>query len=102
MSRAAQIHKTKEDLVALLRALANDETLQIEFDEECRNNFFAWNQNLILSEKMVRLPEISPQQNLRDEDKIENLEKQGRAALDMALSYILFHDKEIHAQKKFV
>lgn len=95
MSNQAQINKVKEDLLATARSLVHDVAVQIEFDENCRNNFFSWNQKLIAGEKNFLLPEIN--ENFAD----ENLIKNARAASDMALCYFLFHDDELHQQKKF-
>jgi len=90
MSQHAQNSKVKEDAIALLRALAGDETLQVEFDEERKNYFVSLNQNLISEDKKVMLPLLD-----------EEINQASRAALDMALCYYLFHDPQLHAEKKF-
>ncbi len=82
----SQNNQIKENLVATLQALVADENLQVEFDAEQKNNFFSWNQNLVLSEKKVRLPEVE--------------RKQFRAAPDLAACYLLAHDKKLHQEKK--
>ena len=89
MQNQAQIHKIKEDQIALLRAFTGDENLQIEFDEERKNDFISLDQNLISQSKKVILPFV------------ESEISANRAALDLALCYFLFHDSEIHSWKKF-
>ena len=89
-SKTAQINKIKERLTAVARAILADELLQIEFDQNQQNNFFAWNQNLILDEKKFLLPQIQTNEN-----SIIN----SRAAADLASCYLLFHDQEIHQKK---
>jgi cobaltochelatase CobT len=84
-SKTSQNNQIKENLVATLQALVADENLQVEFDAEQKNNFFSWNQNLVLSEKKVRLPEVE--------------RKQFRAAPDLAACYLLAHDKKLHQEK---
>ncbi len=91
MQNQVQIHKIKEDQIALLRALAGDENLQIEFDEERKNNFILLNQNLLSPTKKVVLPNVESE-----------ISTGSRAALDVGLCYFLFHDSKIHSQKKFV
>lgn len=91
MSRSAQIHKIKEDQIALLRALAGDETLQIEFDEDRKNSFFSWNQNFLDADHKITLPFVETEDFFLD----------NRAALDLSLCYFLFHDSALHQQKTF-
>lgn len=62
----------RENLIATIRALVSDESIQVEFLEDSSNNFFAWNQNLV-KEKRVFVNE-------------------SRAACDLAACYLLFHD----------
>ncbi len=103
----SQTNKIKEDLIATLRGLANDESLRVEFDENCQNNFSSWDQNLVLDEKIIMLPQVLKQ--VQDDDfptshpeLVPGSIKNFRAASDMALCYLLFHDKETHQQKNFV
>jgi cobaltochelatase CobT len=96
-SKNSQTNKIKEDLTATLCALLFDESVQIEFDENCPNNFFIWNQNLISGEKKITVPQVEVAEILFE----ESIMKRFRAASDMAACYLLFHDKEIHAQKDF-
>lgn len=102
----SQTNKIKEDLIATLRGLANDESLHIEFDENCQNNFSSWDQNLVLDEKIIMLPQVLKQ--VQDSDfptshpeLVSGSIKHFRAASDMALCYLLFHDKETYQQKNF-
>ena len=88
--KPSQANQTKEQIISIVQAIASDESLQIEFQEEQKNDFFAWNQNLLLDEKNLLLPQIKIE---------ENLIKTYRAASDMALCYLLFHDKKIHQAK---
>jgi len=90
MSQRAENQQLKEDSTALLRALAGDETLQVEFDEEKKNYFVSLNQNLISGDKKITLP--------FEDDEISQA---SRAALDLALCYYLFHDSALHGEKKF-
>ncbi len=101
MKKNSQTHisETKEKLVTILQNLAGDGALQIEFEEEVKNNFFAWNQNLVSGsgdKKKVVLPEV----NLAEPDNHELIE-QFRAVSDMALCYILFHDKKLNDDKNY-
>ena len=91
-SKNFQTNQIKEHLTATLRALVADESVQVEFEEEVKNNFFAWNQNLVLDEKRVAVPQIQVDEIFSE----ENLVKRFRAASDLAASYLLFHDKKLH------
>ncbi len=79
----------KENLIATLRAMTRDESLQVEFDDNASDDFFAWNQNLV-SEKKVVLPNLPTNYDLP---------LYSRAAADMAAAYLLFHDNQLHSQK---
>ena len=91
-SKNFQTNQIKEHLTATLRALVADESVQVEFEDEVKNNFFAWNQNLVLDEKRVAVPQIQVDEIFSE----ENLAKRFRAASDLAASYLLFHDKKLH------
>jgi cobalamin biosynthesis protein CobT len=80
----------KENLIATLRAISADQSLQVEFLDDVKNNFFGWDQNLIIEEKAI-LPQISNDESLQTQDS--------RASADLAASYLLFHNFEIHQQK---
>lgn len=90
------INQIGAELLATMRALTSDETLQVRFDAGCQNNFFGWMQNLC-SEKQMTLPEIK---FYGDKNSTNNLEKitalkRLRAASDMASCYSMFHDPKI-------
>ena len=80
----------KENLIATLRAIVADQSLRVEFLDEVKNNFFGWDQNLIIEEKAI-LPQISNDESLQIQAS--------RASADLAASYLLFHNSEIHQQK---
>lgn len=84
MSTQAQINKAKEDLNSLLKSLAGNVEVKIEFDGDLKNNFFKLNENLVKQESFI-LPEIKA-----EDDFVQHC----RAALDMALGYFLFHDSK--------
>ncbi len=71
-----------DELLAILKALSKNDDIKLEFNHNLENNFFSWNQNLIDENKI-----IIPQ----GKDVVES-----RAAVDLAASYLLFHDKLIH------
>jgi cobaltochelatase CobT len=96
-SKNSQINQIKEDLIATLRAIVCDEVVQVEFDENQRNNFFSWNQNLVFDEKKVLIPAIQTDEIFSE----ENLVRRFRASLDMAACYLLFHDKKIEQEQNF-
>lgn len=79
--------KEKQDLSVVLNGLARKDSAAIEFEDNLANNFFSFDQNLVLSEKKIILPTGS----------LKHL----RAAADLAACYLLFHDKRVHQQKKF-
>ena len=54
----AQINQIKEYLTSTVRAIGGDEDIQIDFNSDCENNFFSWNQNLV-DGKVLVLPQIS-------------------------------------------
>jgi len=83
LSKQAQINKAKEDLNSLLKSLAQNIDVKIEFDGDLKNNFFKLSENLVKGENFI-LPEIK----VVDDD----FAHQHRAFLDLALGYFLFHD----------
>ncbi len=85
-SQNSQNNQLKENLVSTLRAMVADETLQVEFSDEVKNNFFSWNQNTISGEKNVVLPQ---------------LDKLPRASSDLAACYLMAHDKKLYDEKKY-
>jgi cobaltochelatase CobT len=93
-SKKSQTNQTKENpkenLIATLRAILANQSLQVEFLDDVKNNFFGWDQNLIIEEKAI-LPQISNEESLRTNDS--------RASADLAASYLLFHNFEINQQK---
>lgn len=96
-SKNSQINKVKEDLIATLRAVVADESVQVDFSDEQKNNFFSWNQNLIFDEKKAAVPAIKTDEIFSE----ENLVRRYRAVCDMAACYLLFHDQEIHQERNF-
>ena len=127
-SKNFQTNQIKENLISTLRALVANEALQVEFEEERKNNFFAWDQGLIGEGGIVNLPQIntassypnaagraesrpslsfSPlhqqwEQELQDGlDAAKPAVGRFRAVSDMAACYLLFHDKNLHQEKKF-
>jgi cobaltochelatase CobT len=86
MSKQAQIHKAKEDLKAAVKTLAGDEELKLEFVASAENDFFKWDQSLVVGENVFTIPEV---------ENGEVLLRESRAASDMALCYFLFHDREL-------
>lgn len=96
-SKNAQINKVKEALDSTIKALAADQNLQIEFDDNLQNSFFSWNQNLVTKEQKIILPQIKVAEVFSE----ENLIKRHRASFDMALCYFLFHDQALHQQNNF-
>jgi len=91
-SKNSQTNQIKENLTATLQALVADDLLQVEFDENCQNSFFSWNQDLVKNEKKLTLPEVK----IADFFEEVNFAKHYRAAADLAACYLLFHDTEIH------
>ena len=52
-SKKSQTNQTKENLIATLRAILADQSRQVEFLDDVKNNFFDWDQNLIIEEKAI-------------------------------------------------
>jgi cobaltochelatase CobT len=88
MNKNELINKIKEDIAAVNLAILKDESVVFDFVSDSKNNFFSWNQNLIFDEKRISLPAI----NLENDNFIES----SRASSDMALCYLMFHDKNLH------
>jgi cobaltochelatase CobT len=107
------VNKVREYLSKTLRAIIADKSLQIEFKDGCKNNFFVWNQNLISDKKkLVALPEIksffcqetresaiinSDAKTVAQSDEtllLQNLIRNFRSSADLAACYLLFHDQE--------
>lgn len=86
MNKTEIINKIKEDIIAVNAAILKDEEISFDFNKNNKNNFFTWNQKLISDEKNIPLPQIK-----------ENFINSNRAASDMALCYLLFHDKTLHS-----
>jgi cobaltochelatase CobT len=87
------LNQTKEKLVTTIKNIAVDGSLQIEFSEDVKNNFFIWNQNLVFRNNVI-LPNIT---TISDQ-----ILSNDRAASDLAICYLLFHNHEIHQQKQRV
>lgn len=85
------IKKIKEDLVKTLHTLARNDSLQIEFSADKKNDIFAFNQDFI-DEERVFLPQFQDSQNL---------DFSVRALPDLAACYLLFHEKALHDQYNF-
>ncbi|MBU6339763.1 MAG: hypothetical protein KGQ36_07340 [Rickettsiales bacterium] len=90
MRENVKVNQVKEHLASVAQAILQDESIQVEFDVNQKNNFFSWNQNLV-AEKLFLVPQVLVEQN-----QIEEF----RAASDLALCYSLFHDKEISAKNQ--
>jgi hypothetical protein len=74
----------RSKISAILDTLGEKKSIKIEF-KEIENNFFIWNQDFIFEEK-VFLPNIASQHFISSY----------RASIDMALCYLLFHNKPTH------
>jgi cobaltochelatase CobT len=86
-----KLDKQKDQIVSTLKALCRNEQLVVNFDQNQINNFSSWNQKIIDENKnQINLPEF-------DKELFEYY----RASIDIACSYILFHQKEIHQTKSF-
>lgn len=102
ISKNSQISKIKEYLTSTIHALLADNSLQIEFDQNQKSNFFLLNQNIISEEKKVILPQIQLEESQKEEDSPRD---SGfgiisfRSLSDLASCYLLFHDQEIHQKK---
>jgi cobaltochelatase CobT len=92
MNKNEFINKIKEDVTAINAAILKDEEVVFDFNDDSKNNFFSWNQNLIFDEKRVSLPAIKINEFNEDSSLIE----EARASSDMALCYLMFHNKELH------
>lgn len=51
MNKTEIINKIKEDIIAVNTAILKDESVVFDFDENVKNDFFSWNQNLISNSK---------------------------------------------------
>ncbi len=78
--------QVSHDILSTIKALSKNSNLDIEI-AAVEDNFFAWNQDLLRGQKIL-LPQIS---------SIE----QGRAAADLAVCYLLFHNQKIHQEFSF-
>lgn len=75
--------QASHDILSTIKALSKNSNIDIEI-AAVEDNFFSWNQDLIREQKIL-LPQIS---------SIE----QSRAAADLAVCYLLFHDQKIHQE----
>ncbi len=103
MSNKDNHAQLKENLSAILQAIAANDFLRAEFTKDLSNNFFVWDQNLLIDKNEVYLPEIVAQENESDFLESQTLEKEfsfkHKAAADLAACYLLAHNKEIYQQK---
>jgi len=118
-SKNSQSNSIKENLVTTLRAIVADEHVQIEYEDDLKNNFFAWNQDLVFDKSNVVLPQIINRRLSGVEtngrflpESLETLQQEPsvgfdsaqttvfsyRAASDLASCYLLHHDKETHQE----
>ncbi len=95
-SKNSETNKVKEDMLATIRAVTLDDSVQIDFSDHQSKNFFDWKQNIIISKNTAILPQV------KAGDSSDKLLKRHRASLDLASSYILFHDKELHQEQSFI
>lgn len=86
-SKNSQTNQIKENLVATLRALIANEKLLVEFDGALENNFFSWDQGLVVGESGVLLPDVQSKVTYR-------------ASSDLAACYLLFHEYSADQEKK--
>ncbi len=103
----------KENLSATLQAIVANDSLRVEFSEDLSNNFFAWNQSLVVGKNEVLLPDF-----LNVSSAFAESEKEGekgfvnhflncresesfkyRAAGDLAVCYFLAHDFALYSEK---
>lgn len=75
--------QVSHDILSTIKALSKNSNIDIEI-AAVEDNFFSWNQDLIRGQKIL-LPQIS---------SIE----QSRAAADLAVCYLLFHNQKIHQE----
>ncbi len=73
--------KLLENALKTVKALTGRSQINAEFFD-IKNNFFAWNQNIVASDRVFLPKEANASQT--------------RAAADLAACYLLFHQKEIH------
>ncbi|NBV05972.1 MAG: hypothetical protein EBS06_01890 [Proteobacteria bacterium] len=99
--KISQNNQIKENLVSTLQAIVANDLLQVDFDSEIKNNFFEWNQNLVIDETCVTLPEFM-QENSEEFTDFSKSVNCYRACADLAAAYLLFHDKDVkQAQSDF-
>ena len=80
-SKNSSTNSIKENLVTTMRAIVADEHVQIEFEDELKNNFFAWTQDLVFDGKNVILPQIQNLQSVEVEipnRRLSGVETSGR------------------------
>lgn len=89
--------KINDEILATVRAITGNETLQIDFDKNLQNNFFHWNQDLSASDKLLRIAEIEISSNNLTEDSqiIQQYINDLRANSDLASCYNLFFEKKV-------
>lgn len=93
----------QDALITTLRTIVANDSVAVEFDQNCENNFFSWDQKIV-SGGRVNLPDSSAKASSDDSiNYLMNLMITAcdRAAADLAASYILFHDAEIHQDHQF-
>lgn len=72
-----------DDILSVVKAVANVSDVKLELSQ-IENNFFSWNQNCI-NNKTIFLPQYS------------DIAK-SRAAVDLAVCYLRFHNNQIHQE----
>ena len=96
MSKPNFITQIKDDLASTSSAIAFPINVDLEFSNDCENNFFAWNSDLMIEGSGIILPEIK----FNEFDEEQKIIESYRAALDMALCYRMFHDKKINLDQE--
>jgi cobaltochelatase CobT len=119
-SEKHQITQIKEHLTSTARAIVADESVHLEFNDDCQDNFFSWNQGLVLGNFFV-LPQISKEilKQVQDDSGVfqdnsphrhpeldsgsifavtKSPTKQFRAASDLAACYFMYHSHNPNQQ----
>lgn len=91
MSKSKEINNIKENLTTTAKAIGCDNLLRVEFHNTIENDFFSWNQKMVMDAKTIFCPPIQEQPSYFDL----------RAPTDLALCYVMFHDQALHQQQEY-
>lgn len=91
MIKSKEINQIKENLTTTAKAIGCDDLLRVEFKSNLEDDFFSWNQNMVLDSKTISCPPIQEQPSYFDL----------RAPTDLALCYLMFHDKDSHNKQDY-